>query len=282
MVRLGQLVIVGVGLMGGSIGLAARQRGVASRVVGVGRDERNLARARALGAIDDGTTDLPSAVAQADLVVVCTPVDRVAADVLAVAESTPQHCLITDVGSTKVQILQALQAQLQPTGPQFIGSHPLAGSEKRGAAHAKADLLDGRLVVVTPTPNDDTEAIAFIELFWQNLGASVMRMDPHEHDRALARTSHLPHAVASALAAVTPVGWLGLSAGGFRDTTRVAAGDPDLWAAIFSSNRDELRSSLNAVQERLNELTQRLEHNDHAGIVRWLAEGKKVRDALGS
>ncbi len=282
MAKLRQLTIIGVGLIGGSLGMAARSRGLADVVVGVGRDERNLARAQAIGAVDRFSTSVPEAVAEADLVVVCTPVDRVAVDVLAVAEAAPQHCLITDVGSTKYQILQQLQQQMRASGPQFIGSHPLAGSEKRGAAHARGDLFNGRLVVVTPTPSDDTEAIAFIELFWQNLGANVVRMDPAEHDRALARTSHLPHAVASALAAVTPMGWLTLSAGGFRDTTRIAAGDPELWAAIFQANKAEVQQSLQSFLARLTELDQLLNQEDHAGIVQWLAEGKKVRDALGS
>lgn len=280
--RLEQLTIIGVGLIGGSVGLAAKARGLAGTVVGVGRDERNLARAQAAGVIDRFSTDITDGVRSSDLVVVCTPVDRVAEDVLAVANAAPARCLITDVGSTKGNILRALAGKMPENGAAFIGSHPLAGSEKRGSANAKTDLFTDRLVVVTPTAETDPEATAVIDLFWRELGARVVRMDPFSHDEALATTSHLPHAAASALAAVTPPAWLALTAGGFRDTTRIAAGDPDLWAAIFEANRDAVLSAVDAFAASLTEFRTRLAAGDRAGVARWLAEGKRVRDALGS
>ena len=277
-----QLTIVGVGLIGGSVGLAAKARGVARRVVGVGRDERNLVRAQAGGAIDEFTTDIRTASKSADLVVVCTPVDRVAADIAASAAAAPPHCLITDVGSTKGNIVRELDGKLAPGGASFIGSHPLAGSEKRGAANARADLFADRVVVVTPTADSDPEAVAVIDLFWRSLGGRVIRMDPFEHDTALAVTSHLPHAAASGLAGVTPVGWLTLTAGGFKDSTRIAAGDPDLWAAIFEANREAVLAATDQFTERMNQFRELLTAGDRAGLVRWLADGKRVRDALGS
>ncbi len=276
------LTIVGVGLIGGSIGLAAKANGAANRVVGVGRDERNLARAKAIGAIDRFTTDLATGVADADLVVICTPVDRVARDVLAAAESAPKRAVITDAGSTKGNVVRDLAGKLTLDRANFIGSHPLAGSEKKGAAHSRADLFMGRLVIVTPTLETDLEAAGVVELFWQKLGATVIRMDPFEHDEALALTSHLPHAAASGLAGVTPVGILNLTAGGFRDTTRVAAGDPDLWAAIFAANRDAVLGATDQFLQRMMEFRRAVADGDHAALVRWLAEGKRVRDALGS
>jgi len=276
------LTIVGVGLIGGSVGLAAKARGAARRVTGVGRDPRTLERAIAEGAIDSFTTDLAEGVAEADLIVVCTPVDRVAADILAVAAAAPKRSVITDAGSTKGNIVRALAGKLPKTAPAFIGSHPLAGSEKKGAAHARSDLFDNRLVIVTPTAETDLEALGVVELFWQALGARVVRMDPFEHDDALALTSHFPHAAASGLAAITPISLLGLTAGGFRDTTRIAAGDPDLWAAIFEANREAVGAATGRFIERMTEFQELLATNDRAGLVRWLAEGKKVRDALGS
>jgi prephenate dehydrogenase len=276
------LSIVGVGLIGGSIGLAAKERGVARRVVGIGRDERNLSRAQAAGAIDQFTTKLTDGVAEADFVVVCTPVDRVAADVVAAAHAAPVRCLITDAGSTKGNILAGIHGKMPHEGPEFIGSHPLAGSEKRGSANSKPEMFDGRLVVVTPTRESDPEAIAVVELFWSRLGARTMRMDAHEHDRALAMTSHLPHAAASALAGITPLEWLTLTAGGFRDTTRIAGGDAELWAAIFEANRDAVLGALDQYLERLGSFRQMLAGGAHAELVQWLSEGKKVRDALGS
>ena len=216
------------------------------------------------------------------MIVICTPVDRVAADILATAAAAPKRSVITDVGSTKGNIVRALAGKLPATAPAFIGSHPLAGSEKKGAAHARADLFDNRLAIVTPTAETDLEALGVVELFWQALGARVVRMDPYEHDEALAVTSHLPHAAASGLAGVTPLGMLGLTAGGFRDSTRIAAGDPDLWAAIFEANRDAVLAATDSFIERMTEFRRLLATDDRAGLVRWLAEGKKVRDALGS
>lgn len=275
--RVDQLTIVGVGLIGGSVGLAAKAAGVAGRVVGVGRDEPTLARAQAAGAIDRYTTVAAEAAQDADLVVVCTPVDRIAADVRACAAAAPQRCVLTDAGSTKEQLVADLADE-----PRFVGSHPLAGSERRGAVNGRADLFNGRVVVVTPGATTDLEAVAVVERFWQALGATTVRMDPVSHDRALAVTSHLPHAVASALAAVTPPEWLPLSAGGFRDSTRIAAGDPALWAAIFRANRAAVGAAVARFRDRVDEFARLLESDDGPGLERWLADGKRVRDALGS
>ena len=280
--QLDQLTIVGVGLIGGSVGLAAKGAGVARRVVGVGRDERTLERAAALGAIDRSTKDLREASEAADFIVVCTPVDRIARDVLAAATAAPPRAIITDAGSTKGNVLRELAGKMPPRGAVYIGSHPLAGSEKRGAAHGRADLFRDRLVVVTPTAETDIEALSVVELFWQRLGARVARMDPFEHDRALAMTSHLPHAAAAGLAGVTPPGWLNLTAGGFRDTTRVAGGDPDLWAAIFDANRDEVLAATDAYMTRMTQFRAALEARDGVALTAWLTEAKQVRDALGS
>jgi cyclohexadieny/prephenate dehydrogenase len=280
--RFEQLTIVGVGLIGGSVGLAAKEAGVARRVVGVGRDERTLARAVAQGAIDRAAADLAEGAADADLVVVCTPVDRVARDVLAAAAAAKPRAILTDAGSTKLGILRDVEAGLPPRGPMFVGSHPLAGSEKRGSAHGRADLFRDKLDVVTPTAKTDPEAAAVVELFWQRLGARVVRMDAAEHDKALAVTSHLPHAAAAALAGVTPPAWLGLTAGGFRDTTRVAGGDPALWAAIFQANRDETVAATDLFLDRMARFRAALVADDGAALTQWLAEGKQVRDALGS
>jgi prephenate dehydrogenase len=280
--RIDQLTIVGVGLIGGSVGLAAKARGVARRVVGVGRDPRTLARAEAGGAIDEFTTDLAAGAKAADVVVVCTPVDRVAADVRTAAVSAPPRCVVTDAGSTKGNIVRELAGKLPAGAAPFVGSHPLAGSEKRGAAHSKADLFADRLVIVTPTNDTDAEAASVVDLFWQSLGAKVVRMDPFEHDQALAVTSHLPHAAAAGLAAVTPFAWLGLTAGGFRDCTRVAGGDADLWAAIFEANREAVLGAVDRFTERMTAFRTALAAGDKAAVTRWLADGKRVRDALGN
>jgi prephenate dehydrogenase len=279
--QLNVLTIVGVGLIGGSIGLAARRRGLARRVRGVGRQRSTLDRARELGAVDETYLAVEDAVPGSDLVVFCTPVDRIAQQVLEVAPSCAPGTLLTDAGSTKATIVRALDGKLPP-GVAFVGSHPLAGSEKRGPAFADAELFEGRWTVLTPTEATDPAALDRAAAFWQALGSRTRRMSPEEHDRALALTSHLPHLLAAALAGVLPRELQALTATGFRDTTRVAAGDPALWAAIFAHNRPALLAALARLEERLGAFRTALEGDDGAGLLELLARAKEVRDALGS
>jgi prephenate dehydrogenase len=279
--RIGTLTIVGVGLIGGSIGLAARRRGVVGRVIGAGRQAATLERARQLGAIDVACLDVADAVRRADVAVFCTPVNLIAEQVLAAAPGCAPGTLLTDAGSTKAAIVGALDGRL-PAGVSFVGSHPLAGSEKRGPEHADADLFQGRVTVVTPTPRTDRAAVERAVAFWQALDSRVLLMSPEEHDRALAMTSHLPHLLASALAGILPPGLRPLAATGFRDTTRVAAGDPSLWTAIFMQNREALIDALGELQSQVSEFKRALIAGDPAAIDALLARGKGSRDALGS
>lgn len=275
------LTIVGVGLIGGSVGLAARRRGVAARVLGVGRNPAALDRARAVGAIDEGFLDLPPAVCEAEVVVFCTPVDRIADQVLEAAPACAPGTLLTDAGSTKSLIMNSVAGRL-PAGVAFVGSHPLAGSEKRGPEYADADLFRDRLTVVTPADWTDPRAVERTVAFWQSLGSRVRVMDAGEHDRALAVTSHLPHLVAAALAGLLPEALHDLTATGFRDMTRVAAGDPSLWTGIFAQNRAAILDALGALQDRLNEFKRAIVDNDRAALDALLAQAKRTRDALGS
>lgn len=269
------LAIVGVGLLGGSVGRAAKARGIARRVIGVGRSAEFLALAVELGTIDEYTTELAEAFAAADLVVIATPVDAISAVIRAGAPNAKPGAIITDVGSTKDSICSSA-----PAGIQFVGSHPLAGSEKVGVEHARADLFEGRMVVVVPR-NAREEAVETVETFWRRLGARTTRMTAAEHDRAVAMTSHAPHAIASALAKTLPPEWLPLVASGFKDTTRVAAGDPALWKAIFFDNKDHVLAALGRFRRSLDGFESALGGDDAAGLLRWLDEGKQVRDALG-
>lgn len=277
--KIATLTIVGVGLIGGSIGLAARRRGLVERVLGVGWRPATLERALALGAIDQGFLDPLDAVPQADLAVFCTPVDRIAEQVLAAAPRCRPGTLLTDAGSTKQAIVQGVEGRL-PEGVDFVGSHPLAGSEKRGPDHADADLFQGRLVVVTPTARTRAEAVERTSAFWRALGARVRAMPPDEHDRALALTSHLPHLAASALAGILPPALFDLTATGFRDTTRVAAGDPALWTGIFLQNRPAVLEAIRLLCARIEHFRHALENEDRHTLDDLLAQAKKVRDAL--
>jgi prephenate dehydrogenase len=250
-------------------------------VVGVGRDRTKLERAVQLGAIDTFTTDLSRGVAESGLVVVCTPVDRITATILEAANAVRPGTLFTDGGSTKGNILAELGDQL-PASVSFVPAHPLAGSEKTGAEHGRADLFVNRVTVLTPTRGTGAIAIEKVTAFWRGLGSRVVSMTPADHDRALATTSHLPHAVAAGVAGVTPSEWLSLTAGGFRDVTRIAGGDPHLWAAIFEANRAAVLAALSQFTTRMNEFRRLLEAGDGDGLARWLSDGKQVRDALGT
>jgi prephenate dehydrogenase len=274
--HLGTVAIVGVGLIGGSIGLALRARGLAERIVGVGRTDAGLAEARRLGAIDAATTDLERGVAAAEVVVVCTPVTCIAADVLRAAAHGPGDLLVTDAGSTKRRIVAEVEADLRALAT-FVGAHPIAGSERKGVAHARAELFEGRACVLTPTARTPRERLERARKFWALLGCRMVEMGPEDHDAALARTSHLPHAVAAALAAAVPAELLALAAGAYRDGTRVAGSDPDLWTGIFLENRRPVLDALADFQAELAAFGQALEAGDDAWIRRWWAAAKARR-----
>jgi cyclohexadieny/prephenate dehydrogenase len=275
------LTIVGVGLIGGSIGLAAKRRKVAERVLGGGRRQASLDQALAVGAIDEGFLDLVTAVHQAEVAVFCTPVDQIAGQILASAPGCAAGTLLTDAGSTKAEIVRSVEGRL-PKGIVFVGSHPLAGSEKRGAEHADADLFQDRLTIVTRTQNSDSSAVERTSTFWRALGCRVRVMDPEEHDQALAVTSHLPHLLAAALAGILPPELQELSASGLRDTTRIAAGDPSLWTAIFAQNRSPILDALKRLDDQLTRFREALIVGDWTAVGDLLAQAKKVRDALGN
>jgi prephenate dehydrogenase len=271
-----RVAIVGVGLIGGSIGSALRARRVAAEIVGVGRDAGSLAEAERLGAIDRGTTDLREGTRSADVVVVCTPVNRVVEDVRNCAEAAGPRVLITDAGSTKRQIVEAVERHPRAASA-FVGAHPVAGSERRGVAHARADLFDGRPCVLTPTSRTPADRLRRARQFWAAVGCRILEMGPTEHDEVLAYTSHLPHALAAALAGSVPADWLPLAAGAYRDVTRVAAADTGLWAAIFRENRGPLLKALDSLRERLVGFQYALMTDDEDAIRRWWDEGRERR-----
>ncbi len=275
------MAIVGVGLIGGSIGRALKLRACAGEVVGVGRDAAALELAVRLGAIDRGTTELEAATAGADVVVVCTPVNRIADDVRRAAESAPSHVLVTDAGSSKRQIVEAVERHA-PASAVFVGAHPLAGSERRGVDHARADMFEDRVCVLTPTPRTRPDRARRAHAFWSSLGCNVVEMTPSEHDEVLAYTSHLPHALAAALARSVPADWLPMAAGAYRDVTRVAAADTGLWTAIFRDNRGPLLKALGTLQECLDAFKYALMTDDEAAIRQWWSEAKERRDLYGA
>ncbi len=281
MKRFKTVTIVGVGLIVGSVGLAIRRRRLADQVVGVGRRARSLQKAKALGTVDRTTTDLAKGVAGAQLVVVCTPVASITEHVRQVAAACPAGTLITDAGSTKMEIVRELEGSLA-NDVHFVGSHPLAGDHRTGPEHAREDLFQGRTVVVTSTPKSRKADVATLRQFWTALGAEVEVMTPAKHDRAVAATSHLPHVMAAALAAATPDAYRSLIATGWLDTTRVAAGDPDLWQQILFANRQNVLKEIGRMEKSVARLRTALEQQDARRLVTFLTKAKRSRDAVGS
>jgi prephenate dehydrogenase len=281
MQRWNHVAIVGVGLIGGSIGLALRERGLASQVIGLGRRPERLRKAKSLGAVTATSQVINEGVADADLVVVCTPVAEIADHILEAAGAAPPRAILTDAGSTKESIVKAVEAKLGK-GNRFVGSHPLAGSEKSGVENARADLFDGRVVVITPSRKSNPEIVTTVADFWSGLGASVLVMSPAEHDKALATTSHMPHLIAAAVARVTGQDELPLTAGGWRDLTRIAAGDSELWTQILLENRGHVLKSLGQFEKTVAAFRVALERGDRRKLLQLLTEGKQVRDAVGN
>lgn len=274
------IAIVGVGLIGASIGLALRRRGLADRIVGIGRNAQRLQTALDMGAVTEISTELAEGAAGAQLIVVCTPVGHVASHVRQAAAASPAGALITDAGSTKDVICRELAAT-PGLAARFVGSHPMAGSEKSGAQYGRDDLFVDRVTVVTPREETPEELVLRIEAFWQSLGSRVVRMTPDAHDAAVAAVSHTPHLIASALAAATPRQHLALAGAGWSDTTRVAAGDADLWQQILLQNRHHVLETLDHFAAVLAALREALDTQDPVQLEHLLETGKQTRDAVG-
>lgn len=277
--RFDTICIVGVGLIGGSLAAAVKQRQLAARILGAGRNLPRLQSAQQVGLIDDCFVDLSAAAAESDLIVFCTPVDKIVTGVREAATHCRPGTLMTDGGSTKGAICAAVTGSL-PADVHFVGAHPLAGSEKQGFEHANADLYQDRICVVTPQDDSDPAAVSQVSAFWRQVGMTVIEMSPEEHDNILAETSHVPHLVASALAATLRDETRPLTSSGFRDTTRIAAGDEQLWAAIFQGNKTAMLAGLDQFETQLRELRGAIERDDTETLVQTLRTAREKRETL--
>jgi prephenate dehydrogenase len=270
-----KLTIVGPGLLGGSIGLAARHRKVAGKVVVWARRQEAADEAYKLGAADEATTDLRRAVADAELVVLAVPIGVMRS----LAEQIPAGCVVTDVGSVKYPVVTALSEKL----PKFVGSHPMAGSEQTGIEAARRELFDNTVCIVTPREDTDKAALNLVFEFWKSLGCQVRTLAPQEHDEIVARISHLPHLVAAAVVNVVcsdgahPLNFVGP---GFKDFTRIASGPPEMWTEIAVENRQEIARGLDHLIEELGKLRTALENADAVELRAMLKRAKHYRDEL--
>lgn len=276
-----RITIIGIGLIGGSVGLAIKKRRMANEVIGVFRRKSTLARALRHRAIDRGTMDMSDGVCGADLIIVASPVKSIPKLALQAARFAHKGAVITDVGSTKKWIVDSIEkAAAFRRGVLFVGSHPMAGSERAGVEFAKAGLLDGSPCIVTKTARTNQAAFGKVARFWKALGAKVRVMSPEAHDRSVALVSHLPHVVAFALAGAVPEVELGLAAEGFKDTTRVASSDPRLWADIFSTNTREIAKSCRTFDKFYKKVLKALASGRYAELAGLLKKAKDKRDRL--
>ncbi len=276
--------LIGVGLLGGSLGLALKQRGLARQVVGYVRRESAIAECLQVGAVDEATLDLGRAVSGADLVILCTPLGQMAALARGMAGALKPGTVVTDVGSVKAGVVRELEPVVGRAGGHFVGSHPMAGNERTGVGAAHAGLFEGAVSVVTPTERTSARALRQVRRLWQCLGCRVLELSPEEHDRLVSRSSHLPHVAAAALASLVlapgrPPHQGTLCATGFRDTTRVASGSPEMWRDIALSNRRHLGRALGELVRELEEVRRWLAAGDGEALLRFFQTAKERRDA---
>lgn len=278
------VAIVGVGLIGGSLGLALRQRGLAGRVLGIPRREETIREALSVGAIDEGTLDL-ARVSEADLVVLAPPVLTIPRLVAAMAPHLRPGTVVTDVGSTKGALMRELSCLLPPE-VDLVGGHPMAGSEQGGVLASRANLFEGAVYVLTYAERTRPENLERLAALVRGLGARPVELDAELHDDAVARISHLPHVVAAALAEATGASVLPpemlrlLVAGGFRSSTRIASSPPEMWRDICLTNRDAILAALSDFEASLAAFRAAIEQEDAEGLYAAFARGKAVRDDL--
>ena len=277
-----RVTLVGVGLLGGSLGLALRQRRLAGSVVGYVRRTASIAECTRAGAVERATCDLLQAVEGADLIVLCTPLAQMRALAEQMLPALKRGVIVTDVGSVKASVVQGLESLVAGTGACFVASHPMAGSEKPGVAAASGDLFEGAVCVVTPTRNSNAAALRKVEQLWHSVGGRPLRLTPELHDDLVSRSSHLPYLVAAALTNLVlspahPKEQALLCASGFRDTTRIASGSPEMWRDIALANRKYLAAALEVLISELQGVRRHLRKGQAETLAAYFAQAKLRR-----
>ncbi|MCM2375209.1 prephenate dehydrogenase [Aporhodopirellula aestuarii] len=273
------IAVVGLGLLGGSVAKAVRRGngGESIRVIGCARREETRQFAIENGFVDDVTSDHIEAASQADLVLIATPVDRIADYVIEIASQCPR-VLMTDVGSTKFRIVEAVNC-VPEAASRFVAAHPIAGSEKTGLQHACGNLFVEKTIVITPSGKEAPGVIDAVTRFWQSTGGRVVQLTPRRHDDLLAVTSHMPHLMSSLVANQLPVEAIPMIGTGWLDTTRIAAGDEGLWTAIVSENRDAILDALEHTAKNLGDLIRSIRSQDDDSLMTFLRDAREKRES---
>jgi len=271
--------IIGVGLLGGSVGLSLRKQWPELTVIGTSRTAATRDAAVAAGCVTSATADEHAACEAADWVFLCTPVGRIAEKAIELAPCVAETGIITDVGSTKRQIVEQIERDLVARS-KFVGSHPIAGGEKTGPQHAREDLFQAKQVIVTPTAQTDSRRLAAVCQLWQLLGANVQTLSPERHDERLAGISHATHFASCAIASILRDEEIPLIGSGWRDTTRVAAGDPQMWTDIALQNALPIAARLRAIQTQLDAFIRVMESGDQETLKNLLTEAQQLRQGV--
>lgn len=280
-----KLAIIGVGLIGGSLGLAVKERELAAEVIGIGYREESLRKAREKGAVDWTTTELSRGLPEAKMAILATPIGVMKDIARRMLPFIASDCIISDVGSVKLPVVEELEQIFSPRG-YFVGAHPMAGSEKRGVEMASSQLFQGATCVLTPTHRTFPPALQSVRSLWEGVGARTLLMSVDKHDYLVAAISHLPHLLAVSLVnlseeiGVSEPDLFSLAAGGFRDTTRIASGLPYMWQEIFLSNRDKILEMMKRFHCRWDQLEKILEQGDGENLLQTLIRAKTTRDRI--
>jgi len=270
-----KVAIVGTGLIGGSLGMVIKRNHLADQVVGVSRHKRNIVLAKKMGAIDSGSQSL-EIIRGADLLILATPIDTIISQAPRISKLVKAGCIVTDVGSTKEKIVSSLTRVF----PRFVGTHPMAGSEKRSIINANPNLFKGSLCILTKT--NKTDQLAFVKIMglWKRLGARLLILSPKEHDKALGFVSHLPHLIAFSLINSIPDKNLKFASGGLKDTTRIAASDSEIWSEIFFSNRKNILNDISLFEKQVSRIKSALQKSNKKPLKSILKQAKTKRDNL--
>ncbi|MCY4275120.1 MAG: prephenate dehydrogenase/arogenate dehydrogenase family protein [Gammaproteobacteria bacterium] len=280
-----KLIIVGVGLIGGSLALALRRVGAVEEIVGIGRSEFNLETALKVGAIDQVASRLIDVVHDADVVVLATPVNSINQYLAELSVKLPKGIVITDVGSVKQEIMLTAKKCLKEQYRNFVPGHPIAGRESSGINAANSRLFENHNVVLTPDENTDPHAIALIKNMWLKAGASIILMDRKEHDAVLSITSHLPHILAYAMMNyladdINAGRCYQMAAGGFYDFTRTASSDPEMWRDISFMNKDCLLEDIRRFQNRLEDIANLIQNDEDAKLRQLFQDARQARSLV--
>lgn len=275
--------IAGLGLLGGSVALAAKRKNLAEKIYGYTRSSETLNKAISLGVIDRSFSDFSSMVDSSDFVILSAPISVNVQLAKKITKIKPE-ILFTDVGSTKKTIATAVDRCFR-CKHRFCGSHPIAGSEKRGIENANSHLFEGKIVILTPSKKSEGSAVRTIEIFWKNIGATVVKMKADRHDEICSYTSHFPHIAAFLLVEMLSKKFQIAQASpcigpGFRDTTRIAASDQEIWTEIFIDNRKNLLKAIREFKRSLDDVERLIKSKDTESLKKWIEKIKKIRNKI--